>query len=104
METKDLADKLSLRDILSYFLPGLFGTLGIFILIATTPLNSIFLNINIGVSKIPMVLFLSYPAGVIFSSFSVSFSNYLLKKRRLKDPRKELPYEFVNMGFIDAFP
>ena len=103
MDTKDLADKFSLRDILSYLLPGAFGTTGIFIFLATTPLNLIFAGKNYGISKIILLIIVSYPLGIIFSAFSVAISNYILKKRRLIDPRNVLPPDYVDLDFLSAF-
>jgi hypothetical protein len=104
----DLSKQFSLADFLAYFFPGLFATIGIFLLLLVTPVQSTLASISTDFITGAIFLALSYVVGVIISGFSMNMVNWISRAQNHENPRGSLlpVQEFqdeVSEAFKDIF-
>ncbi len=66
----DISSRFSLVDFLAYFFPGIFGTIGIYVLLLLTPLQNALTLVKVDLAIGVLLLALCYVIGVILSGFS----------------------------------
>jgi len=100
----DVSKQFSLTDFLAYFFPGLFATIGLFLLLLLTPLNNLLFSISIDIVTGTIFLVISYIIGVILAGFSGDVVFGLEKIRGgYKNPNKLIPILEFQDEIIDAF-
>ena len=104
----DLSKQFSLTDFLAYFFPGLFATIGIYLLLFLTPVQATLASISADLITGAIFLALSYIMGVILSGFSMTIVTWISKAQKRKNPRGsllavELFQDDVRETFKDIF-
>jgi hypothetical protein len=100
----DLSKQFSLTDFLAYFFPGLFATIGIYLLLLLTPVQATLVSISADLITGAIFLALSYIMGVILSGFSMTMVDWISRAQKHKNPRGSLlPVEQFQDEVRDAF-
>lgn len=99
----DISKQFSLTDFLAYFFPGLFSTLGLYLLVRLTPLSSSLNALPSDLTSGLIFLALSYILGVIFSGFSMSLTEWMEKIQKHQDVWDTLQPEQFQEELLHAF-
>jgi hypothetical protein len=99
----DISKQFSLTDFLAYFFPGVFASVGMYLLILLTPAKVLVTMTAPDVTMSFVFLVLSYIIGVIFSGFSNGIAKWIEKVTHYKNPHSSLPPAMLTDDILMAF-
>jgi hypothetical protein len=101
----DISNRFSLEDFLAYLFPGVIGTLGIYILLLLTPLQTSLINLPIDFTTGIIFLVLSYIVGILLSCFPEWVLRHYEPKLDANKPKDTIPLQddLISGAIKDAF-
>ena len=98
----DISNRFSLEDFLAYLFPGVTGTMGIYLLLLLTPLQTSLTNLPNGFTTGVIFLVLSYIVGILLSGLSEIVFRYYESKSKVKNHKDSIPLRDDLGGAVKA--
>ena len=99
----DISSKFSLVDFLAYLFPGFVSTLGLYLLLLPTPLNSSLTSLPLDLLTGILILTISYVIGVILSGFAEIGVSFVVKRSSKIWIKDTIPVPGFEEEIIAAF-
>lgn len=100
----NIGNQFSVMDFLAYLFPGIFGTLGLFILLLLTPMKDTLLSIPLDFTTGLIFITSGYALGVFLSGFSASILRFIERVTKYQSSWVSvLVSEFNVAEFANAF-